>query len=190
MSHGSMSSIRGRAARISTAPSSAATAPMPSISRTVGQVVGQPGHQVAGLHALEVRQRQPLQVGEELVPQVPLDVAGEAEEDVGPPEIPEYPLAGGGQRDQAGKQQEVPPAARPLGQVVDRQTGEPREREVHDIGGEKGQDAEDKSKPAMPVQDWGDVLGKSLPMGCLGVMIGFGKGLCNGSAEFASRDAR
>jgi len=34
VSQGSMSSIRGRAARISTAPSSAATAPMPSISRT------------------------------------------------------------------------------------------------------------------------------------------------------------
>jgi hypothetical protein len=59
---------------------------------------------------------------------------------------------------------------------------------VHDIGGEKGQDAEEE-KPAMPVQDWPNVPEEPAD-GLPRATIGFGKGLCNGSAEFASGEAR
>jgi len=92
VSQGSMWLIRGRAARISTMPSRAATGADAQHLADGGEVVGQAGHQLARLHPLEIGQRQPLEMREELIAKIPLDVAGESE-DVDAPEIPERPPA-------------------------------------------------------------------------------------------------
>ena len=121
-----------------------------------GQVVGQAGHQVAGLGVLEIAERQPLEVGEQGVPDVPLDVPGEAE-DVGAPEVAEDPLADCGENDQGGIAEEVPRVIPGRRQAVQGQAREPRDQKMHDIRAQQGQDAQ-KEEPAMPAEERPDVL--------------------------------
>ena len=113
--------------------------------RTADEIVGRPGHEVARAMRLEVRQRQRLQVREEVVPHVVLDVAGRPDEN-SPLKKEEHPSdQPDGEQQRAVRGQLA--AGDPARQIVDGEAEDGRPRQRHGPGDDHAGETEAEFPP-------------------------------------------
>jgi len=106
------------------------------------QVIGHPGHNVAGAMLLEVSGRLPLQVAEQVIAQIELNLPGNADDDPAG-EKEEHALGRGNSHQQPGIEQDLLPGDAVV-QVVDGDANDLGEEYPDDIRKHGGQSAPDK----------------------------------------------